>query len=282
MNKQFYLEAKELFDQYESLSEGESVRINHDTEYCEGSSKSLIIKRNEEDGLLYAKCYRCGCYSKSRAVSAASLKSKLLGEEGSDGHTDIERDNQLPDRCTSDINRWPSHAKAWVWKAGITDGEINDIPIYYSDAILRCVLPVYDMGRNLVSYQTRRVFREDTAPKYITYGDNSSIIQFGDSNGELLVIVEDYLSGVRVGRHTPCLVLNGTSLQGHHLKWILYKGYTKFLLFLDDDNATVKKNQVKIKQTLDMIGNCMIYHSNGKDPKEHTDTELKEIIDGSL
>ena len=60
---------------------------------------------------------------------------------------------------------------------------------------------------------------------------------------------------------------------------IFMKGrYDNHIIFLDDDTLMVKQNAMKIKRFIDKFSNSMIIQSNGKDPKEHTDAELKEIL----
>jgi hypothetical protein len=46
------------------------------------------------------------------------------------------------------------------------------------------------------------------------------------------------------------------------------------LIWLDNDNATVKIHQAKIKQRLDLFGECVIIKSP-KNPKAYTDEEIK-------
>ena len=43
---------------------GTKVRINHDTPFCRGRSKSMVIEL-WKDGSIHAKCFRCGDYGRT-------------------------------------------------------------------------------------------------------------------------------------------------------------------------------------------------------------------------
>jgi transposase InsO family protein len=98
---------------------------------------------------------------------------------------------------------------------------------------------------------------------------------------ECLVLVEDCFSAFCVGRHTSALCLLGTHASEHMLAWIQRRGYPRIRIFLDDDNADVKKSQTRLKAKLELFcDDVQIIHSSGRDPKEHSDAELKEILCG--
>jgi len=54
-------------------------------------------------------------------------------------------------------------------------------------------------------------------------------------------------------------------------------GYEEYVIFLDDDNADVRRQELILKNRLDVFGKARIIHTD-KDPKEYTDQELKEIL----
>jgi hypothetical protein len=63
-------------------------------------------------------------------------------------------------------------------------------------------------------------------------------------------------------------------MSDNELGYIVKAGYNDFIVFLDDDNAQVKKQQVVLKNRLESFGNVCIIHSGGIDPKEMSDKEL--------
>jgi len=269
-------EKAELSDTYSYLSNGQSVRVNHNTSDCSGDSKSMLIRR-DDNGVLNFKCYRCGCFGRDIHYAKAALKSKLSGETGTTEPSHANRSREIPSDAEKDITLWPSAARVWLRRYGITDKEIEDAGIVYSDGLNRLILPVFD-NDGLASYQTRKIYDRDTAPKYLSVRNRNSPNSFGGNNGSTLVLVEDTVSGIKTARVFPTLVLNGTSLQDHHVKYIISGNFSCFYVWLDDDNPTVQKNALKIKKTLDKLGTCEVIHTDGKDPKEHTEDEIRSIL----
>ena len=269
-----YLNYDDFLEIGENLEYGQKVRVNHINSDCDGSSKSMLIER-KDNGDISAYCFRCG--GRGFYGSKTALKSKILGEASTTESHDANRSREIPSDAEADITAWPSAARVWLRRYGITDKEITDARITYSASLNRLILPVFD-NDGLASYQTRKVHDRDTAPKYLSVRNRNSPNTFGGGNGSTIVLVEDTVSGIKVARFFPTLVLNGTSLQDHHLKYIISGNFSCFYVWLDDDNPIVQKNALKIKKTLDKLGVCTVVHTDGKDPKEHTDDEIKEIL----
>jgi len=269
-----YLSKKDYLEIGERLELGQKTRVNHNTLDCSGDSKSLLIER-KENGDISAKCFRCSCngyYS-----SKTTPKSKSFGELPKRDKPVATGQHTLPGDYSKAIEEWPSAARVWIRRYGITDEEALNYGICYSNDIGRVLLPVWDTS-GLCFYQSRKIFPEDTAPKYLSYRNRDYPFVCSSGTGHSIAIVEDYLSGIKCGRIMPTLVLFGTTLHSYHIKYLIERGYTDFKIFLDDDNNQVKKNALKNKKILDRIGTCTVIHSDGKDPKEYSDEELKEIL----
>lgn len=272
-------EQKELAETYEYLSRGESIRINHNTTDCQGDSKSMVIKRGDTDGVLYFKCYRCDGFGKSGGYRNTTLKSKSSGTASSTHTSSNRSDYRIPEDANENINEWPAKARLWIRQYGITDKEVEDNGIVYSASLGRVCLPVYDnVNGDLLFYQTRNIYPDrDTLSKYLTFRNTDGILALG-SSGTIIVLVEDMLSAIKVSRCTPALCLFGTLVRDVHLKWLISNNYKKFIIWLDDDNIQVRKNALKNKNMLDKLGECIILHTDGKDPKEHDDKSIEEIL----
>ena len=133
----------------------------------------------------------------------------------------------------------------------------------------------------MYGYQTRRVFEEDEAPKYLTYHANDTDISWYPSHhmgSRDLCIVEDVISAIKCARYIDTIAIQGTALRDKHIKFIYSKGYNNFIIFFDDDNVQVRRNSEKCRKQLTKFGNVRVIHSNGKDPKEHSDEELEELL----
>ena len=80
------------------------VRVNHNTKYCSGDSKSLRIER-KADGTIWAKCFRCGEWT------ALNTKIKSFTFDGGEEQEDLP-----PPEFEEDINKWPPKAANWATK----------------------------------------------------------------------------------------------------------------------------------------------------------------------
>ena len=80
--------------------------------------------------------------------------------------------------------------------------------------------------------------------------------------------------------HTDTFCLSGVHMSTE-LQLLVANMYTNVVIFLDDDNSTVKKASSSLRNDLSALvrGNVMVYHSGGKDPKKHGFAELEEVID---
>lgn len=255
------------------LSSGQKIRVNHYSMDCQGNSNSLVIER-KDNGDISAYCFRCG--RSGFYGGKFTSKSKEVGE-GSGQNKVSPSAHKLP-HGTNDMAEWPIQAVHWLQRYGITLEEVFDYGIIYSPSIRRIVLPVFD-GNNLCSYQTRRIFADDEQPKYLTYANTKCVLVHSVLRSDLLVICEDYLSAIKLNRVVDAFPLLGVKLQEYHLEYILDNNFKRFVVFLDDDNSQVRRAQLDIKKKLDKIGTCVIHHSAGKDPKDHTEKELQEVLD---
>ena len=60
----------------------------------------------------------------------------------------------------------------------------------------------------------------------------------------------------------------------------LINEYDNFIIFLDDDNRTVKMQALALKRELELLskGKVTIHHSQGTDPKEYSDGDLEALL----
>lgn len=90
-------------------------------------------------------------------------------------------------------------------------------------------------------------------------------------------LVEDYISAIRVSKFVPTAPLFGCTINLEMLTR-LSKLFTKVLVWLDADKLD---NARKIALNANMVGleSSVIYAY--KDPKNHSDKELEEILNGT-
>jgi hypothetical protein len=265
---------KEIIQRLPPMEEGEQVNVHH----CkEGKGNDRLYIKRTASGYLY-NCFHCG---KSGGVRASSLE----GADHAPRVKSVRRTGErlsaasLPRDATGEWSEFHPRGRAWLGRY-LTSGEVRDNGILYSPSIRRVVLPVHRDGR-LVGYQTRRLFDDDPAPKYMSYTSSPADYwylrdTFGSMGGSC-VLVEDMISAAKCSYHIPSAALMGTNLKDSLLARLVSM-YDKYLIFLDDDNAQVKASARKIKKRLDIFGECVIIMGVGCDPKDLPHSELERML----
>ena len=151
------------------------------------------------------------------------------------------------------------------------------------------ILPVI-VEHKIVMYQ-RRFFPNK---QFITVGDKKVIQLVLPEEAlfsDVCVLVEDYISSLRVGAFVDTICLHGTSLSQHVKQYLSTQNYTKIVLWLDGDKPGI--------EAADKIGKELGIYLSGymktrpflmrklpqittifsdKQPKEHTDEEIKNRL----
>lgn len=277
---------------------GEQIHIHH-CKTGRGNDK-LYIKRIDNGAVAY--CHHCGerGYASNRVLGTSTFKGissykspAIAGQydssayssggnlsvEGSTG-TDTGPSSKLyyPIDARNQVRHWTSNeAKIWILQYGLTMDVIDSAGICWSDKFSSILFPRYLDG-NLVAFQARR-FPNEGGPKYVTYGDSASLYDAlrGSTSVDTLVLVEDYLSGLKVSQIAPAFVLNGTGLKDTQLTYLL-KDYSKFVIMLDNDNWQVKTSQFKLLKRISTFAKKANIVEVTKDPKEYELAELKTLL----
>lgn len=258
-------------------SEGVTVNINH----CkQGKDNARLYITTKSDRIL-AYCHHCG--RRGCHYLANYARARTRGQGGTDGiHSSRNskfrgREIVSSEKYITEINQWPAEARHWIGRAGLTQAEVEQFNIGYYEPDQRVMLPIYNKGE-LVGYQMRRIFAHDNRPKYDTRKKVKPLLfyneQHDDSNR--LVIVEDILSAIKVGRQYNTCALLGTNLDLSSVAYIAGK-YDNVDVWLDNDNRQVKLNQVKLKRKLGAFCNVRVIKTD-IDPKLLTDAEIYDII----
>lgn len=179
----------------------------------------------------------------------------------------------LPEPRQPDPQQWPAHARVWLYKAGLSNDDIESLGFYYCARTQRVVMPVYDHGK-LVYWQARG-FHKDHA-KYINpiVPKDTLVARFG--RGNTLVLTEDILSAYKVGRVTEAWSLMGTALTDGVATMIA--ATTKpVLIMLDPDKAGIKARG-KIYKQLGTLGVPVSIARLPRDPKLLTTEEIRQCV----
>ena len=268
---------KEFVPYTHTIALGNKIRVNHDTDSCRGESKSMLIHKHRT-GVITAYCYRCGKFGKFSKDKEVNLPSRITGKWCTNVIFDQvgDQDLKLPRDTQFFVKDWPVQAKTYFKKARMTTEQCEFWRMGYSPSLRKVVIPVYRNGV-LIGYQLRRIFDEDPSPKYITRRTTKEFYKLFPKTGNTCVLVEDMLSAIRVSKFTTALCMFGTEVSHAMVK--LLAGYSNVIIFLDNDNAIVKKKQMDIQNKLELwVPNVLILRSP-KQPKDYTDTDLQTILD---
>lgn len=267
-----------------------TVRRNHIAQSCSGESDSLRITRNE-DGTISAKCFRCGAtgfYSPERSYRPAESRHPRDAIAIGGGGMGIS----LPQDSTSTFSEFPRQVRDWlVVRGGIRPDVSEAHGILWSDEAERLYIPVVQEtsadGPIAVGYVVRRFqpkrYRTLTKDRERFWGllrasERHSEVGVSPAAQNLLIIVEDMISGLRCREISDTMVLCGTELKSDAFATILKEGYKEAVIFLDSDNPTVVKATRTIQRKLFWMKTRII--ETGRDPKSYNREQLEELING--
>lgn len=242
------------------------VRINHKTSYCHGDSNSLKIER-KEDGSIHAKCFRCGSWG----IHNAKIKTFKLN---------FDTDSKPPkeEKLEYNLDRWPGRALHWVKQYTLTDYELVEYGFGYSEARKRVIIPIW-WADEKVGWQARKIYDDDPGPKYITHAKSPpGFMLKGVFNREEIVLVEDVISCIKVGRTTPAVAMLSTNPTSTLMDYV--KTFSNYKIWLDMDNPQVIRQALKLLKSLNVFGNTKLIISP-KDPKCYSDIEIRNWLYGS-
>lgn len=260
-------EIKAHVDDSQEWAIGETKHFFH----CrEGRNNNRFYITQVESGVYVGYCHHCGCKGVYRE-QFARVKSKLKGGTPRRVH----RSYNLPKTITTDMSEWSPRAKVWLWKAMITDEEIEDRGFCYDTQSGRVLLPIY-FGGEYQGYLSRRVEENDEAKYLAMSKDREKFVLYSNKNTPDCTVVEDALSFIRISRHTSCVCLFGTSMSDGVLN-LIRENHNHYNIWLDNDNRQVKIKQLNLKTKLELFGTVRMIKTD-KDPKLHTDRELKEVL----
>lgn len=219
-------------------------------EFC-GSSDAGT---HYEDGGFYCFSCRKG-YRGSAVVGYRSHKTNIT-----EGHERIE----FPPETIGYI---PEIAQAWLDQYDLTKKELSLWRWTSHQEML--IYPVYQ-GQTLTFWQGR--YFPARMPKTHNKGDLRGlphVIEPGVA-GDRLIVVEDVVSALKVGRHVDCLCMFGSSVRMEWLPW-LRKRYKHVSLWFDYDK---RKQAVAVKSRLNLLFPKTDIIVTERDPKEYSNEEL--------
>lgn len=272
-----------LSDQYKFQGTiGEQRQFNHDE--CGDTRGRLYVKR-VNSGWVY-HCHNCYdpsdrnthgfCRAKGALPPSITMQAwKNLKENQVLAESKI----QLPHDFDTEI---PPRGLTWLYDYGIHDSEIRDFGFGYSKQLDRLILPVWDEEGNLLYWQGRnlgKVTKEN--PKYINVKSAGRDVFFTrkiDKFCGSVVLVEDILSAIRVGRQVDCMALLGSYIPDSTS--VKVRDYVRVFIWLDPDKL---KDSIKYTNKLAVLSGTQIKPiMSQRDPKEYSDYKIYEYLTGRI
>lgn len=236
----------------------------------------LYIKR-ESSGVIKAYCQNCGARGVHRPEDYIRTIDDILEPLSLTDLVTIPRDSIF------DPHEWPTKYKAHLFRFDITYDEITNNKLSYSPYLRRIIIPVYDEAGELVSWQGKTLQpTTDKNPKYygeaIPGNDYPHYAFTSNKDSDVVVLVEDFISAIRVSRHLPCIVVHGVHVKDYFISHLI-NAHRRVIIFFDDDNETVREKTNQIKRELSMVmESCISITGYNKDPKNFDRFELREVL----
>lgn len=243
-------------------------------------TRGRLYERETEKGVIF-HCFNCNYsgFRPHKPFTPSELLKRL--EERNQSVIPSASGTANKVRLPYDFDeRIPNKGLQWFYKYGIFQEDIKKFHFGYSQKYNRVILPVFD-DEELVYYQARTLDPPSkNNPKYINVRQSGAknvwFKNFSNTKNDVLVVVEDILSAVKVGK-----VTNAVSLLGSYIPTsftTLCNDFDKIYLWLDRDK--LKESIAYAKKLRLYSGKLVSVVVRDKDPKEHNISEIEEILNG--
>jgi len=169
----------------------------------------------------------------------------------------------------------PHHAETWIRGFGITKSEIIQHNIGYSPSLEQLIFPVFDEMKHITMWQGRNM-KYGSQIKYQTHGPASTTMYLAginDNKRNTLIVTEDLLSAIKVGRIYQTMPLWGSSLSLGMAKG-LAKRFASLGIWLDRD-----KTREAVETSLRVSQFLPTYVITSEfDPKQYSTMVIAEMV----
>lgn len=276
MKKQFL--HKSEFLSYAPEVPGEQVHVHH----CKQGRNNdrMYVKRNN-DGTVIAYCHHCG---KTGLYKDDSFVKNI---RNSNTYKKDSKIPELPADIVVNVRNWDKTTKLKLLGYGLTIKDLQRNNVLYCKSTRETIFPVLDKDNNYIGYISRDYSTDSTNKlkynkRYCTERYSPLILKpdKDNYNNKIIVLVEDYISGIRCSKYYDTVILMGTTLSKETKNKILNNGYERAIIFLDNDNSIVKNKALSMKQFLGTVlfEGASIVRTN-KDPKDYSEEELKKVLE---
>lgn len=204
----------------------------------------------------------------------------------------INNNNLFPPEHTLDPREFSINSLAWLYSYYLDNEMIRRAGIGYAPAQASktesLVFFAYNETGKPLGYQ-RRFFPKQF---FSTANLKSNIVLYGGMSNTI-VLVEDYISAIRVGQHCPTICLFGTGISDNYINYVI-NNYDNVLIWLDDDEPGITAAN-KIERSLikaynnAILNRPLIFNKTIKikkitksQPKELSKTVIKETLNSYI
>ncbi len=228
-------------------------------------------------------CFTCG---KKKSTDRAQYAYRPMLKT-------INKDLTLPEHTQNTCEFSPSVLK-WLYSYYVYDELIRKYGIAYVPYAKygvfegeSLILPVI-IDNQVVSFQQRFFPKK----QFLTKGDKTSPFMIKCHNSVTLVLVEDYISAVRVGQHANVICLHGVHVL-YDVSKLIQNLNMNIEIWLDPDEAGQTASKELLTKLAKDAHNCAKYRafavreprtitirSTKLQPKDYSDYEIQQILRG--
>lgn len=252
--------------QAKALSIGQQQRVPHD---C-GDGNVMIVEHRHD-------CYRAHCFRcnddgyQPKQASLHELAVAHREQAHADGQVRSTATPPVP--VVTDLQEWTQPARLWLYRAGISPKDIARLGIYFHPPSKRVVLPVVQQGE--VVYWTARAVEKGQQPKYLNPRVSADVIP-AYGTGDVVVLTEDILSAIKVGKVTEAWSLLGTKCKPCIVMAAVQSG-KPCVVWLDGDDAG-RHGASKTVRALRAAGVSTVRINSERDPKTYSTKEIRSMV----
>lgn len=177
----------------------------------------------------------------------------------------------------------PAVADNWIKKYDLTQRELNDNRVVWSEQRSLLVFPYFDEKMFLFGWQGRYFGSDPKHPKWTGSGNFKDMVRvyhpnpLTSSKDTSIIIIEDIISTIKLSRQYNSSCLFGSTVNFNHYITIFNKYKPKeFIIWLDKDKM---KESYKYSYSFNKIGIACRVISTDLDPKLYSNDEIRRIIE---
>lgn len=170
----------------------------------------------------------------------------------------------------------PARALEWLKKYSISALEIQHYNLLWDIHKESLVFPLFDESGQIILTNSRYFGDDPGHPKYITNGhkaENTIFIK-NNSTPDSLVLVEDFVSALKVARFASCLPLFGVTISASVVKWASGR-FKHIRVWLDMDKAS--QSLLEASKMSQYVPDTRVILTP-LDPKEYSNNDILSIL----